>query len=132
MARGRPDYIHFEFGSETVATEDTILRLSDTQVSGGGAVAFALALVAPGDALELNHIYACNTTSATPRITAYVPHIAPNFYITTELNVPAYTPLTWTGEIWLREGDFIIFYFAGTIAGDVLVISAFGKTVIRR
>ena len=132
MARGRPDYTMFEFGSETVATEDSIIRHTASQISGGGDVAFLFLQVPLGHAMELNHIYACNNTSATPRITASISHAPANFRIKTELNIAADEPLIWTGKIWMAEEDFIMIYFAGTAVADSLTAVAFGKDVIRR
>ncbi len=132
MARGRPDYTLFEFGSETVATEDDIITHAAMQMSGGGDVAFTHTIVPGGHAMELNHLFAINDTSATPRITASIIRPPANHRITQGINVAADVPLTWTGKIWMAEADYIMIYFAGTAAGDTLLVSTFGKDVIRR
>ena len=122
----------FEFGSETLAVEDTAFRDQGAQISGGGNIMWAFFTVPAGQALELYHIYASDDTSAITGILLSIDHSALLHPINYVVNPPAHSPATWTGKMWLREGDRIMIIFYGTFAADLLMTSAFGKVVTRR
>jgi len=132
MARGLPDYTRFEFGSETLSIEDNALAEMQTAVSMGGIDTLAIATVAAGKALEIRHIFATDLTSNITHIYIGIQRAGTFIAIDRAIAPPAGQPITWTGNIWIQEGDHVEIIFAGTAAADVLAFAAFGKEVIRR
>jgi len=88
-----------------------------------------IAAVPAGKYWCINNVIAWNGTRLTPWIYFLKFHIDISYYFDLFKDIPMDFVCRWNGELWLDEGDFLRFYFYGSLIGDWINVYVHGKEI---
>lgn len=112
--------------NQLFSLKDIYQEIQDKAAAGAGNNTETYATVPAGEIWCINHIYACDLTSAITRINIKVWDGVNSYNIIRYQGPAANEQAVWTGNLYMHEDDKIVITFVGCTAGDILQSTAFG------